>query len=484
MISLKPISLQSRRMGEDGYSDFKGLILANNLAGFVSALDKVDGSVHDPPISILWQWFDKNGCTLLHWAFGAPQTDVCEHILCTFRDLDLDISKLVNTRARGQSKDRTPAHYAARNGSISNLRLLALHGGTMDSTCKGGVTPFQLGVWRCELECVKFLVEQCGVDPLQTNDYCCGAVHWLGLTTRGGQDGSKAVEMGEYLSSLGCDFGSSNTQSQGHTSLHKAAWGGQHENFLLWLRDKKGVWDTATDCAGNFSADLAGMNRHDSIAEFLRDGFSDERRKSCEVLGVDVSNATEDEIRKSYLKLAKVHHPDAGGNEADFDRIKKAFDHLVLEGGKGSQKNTKHQRLELITAGKVTHNTSNNNNNGSDEEYHIKRVWGADGDSDKLSDQEFVDDDLFKARLLIVLSDFGSKGFPISNVQKRWNQIWPNSPFPPPSTYTATRVNKKGQLYVKHGVKLLEFLKDKCADVVRFEGGKGGVMLAFEREKR
>jgi molecular chaperone DnaJ len=44
-----------------------------------------------------------------------------------------------------------------------------------------------------------------------------------------------------------------------------------------------------------------------------------------EVLGVN-ENATSDEIKKSYRKLAMEHHPDKGGNEEKFKKISEAYE--------------------------------------------------------------------------------------------------------------------------------------------------------------
>ena len=46
-----------------------------------------------------------------------------------------------------------------------------------------------------------------------------------------------------------------------------------------------------------------------------------------EILGV-TENATQDEIKKSYRKLALEHHPDKGGNEEKFKKISVAYDTL------------------------------------------------------------------------------------------------------------------------------------------------------------
>lgn len=51
------------------------------------------------------------------------------------------------------------------------------------------------------------------------------------------------------------------------------------------------------------------------------------KRDYYEVLGVS-KNATSDEIKKAYRKLAKEHHPDKGGDEATFKEISEAYDVL------------------------------------------------------------------------------------------------------------------------------------------------------------
>jgi len=46
-----------------------------------------------------------------------------------------------------------------------------------------------------------------------------------------------------------------------------------------------------------------------------------------EILGVQ-ENATQEDIKKKYRKLAKENHPDAGGNEETFKKISTAYDVL------------------------------------------------------------------------------------------------------------------------------------------------------------
>lgn len=47
-------------------------------------------------------------------------------------------------------------------------------------------------------------------------------------------------------------------------------------------------------------------------------------KECCDMLGVS-AGATQDEIKKAYRNLAKVHHPDKGGDEEHFKKINEAY---------------------------------------------------------------------------------------------------------------------------------------------------------------
>jgi len=49
------------------------------------------------------------------------------------------------------------------------------------------------------------------------------------------------------------------------------------------------------------------------------------------VLGLNTS-ATVDEVKQAYRKLAMKHHPDRGGDEAEFKKIKEAYEKLISPG--------------------------------------------------------------------------------------------------------------------------------------------------------
>lgn len=44
-------------------------------------------------------------------------------------------------------------------------------------------------------------------------------------------------------------------------------------------------------------------------------------------------NCTKEDIRKAFLKLARVHHPDKGGDEKEFKKINEAYQYLMKHHG-------------------------------------------------------------------------------------------------------------------------------------------------------
>lgn len=52
------------------------------------------------------------------------------------------------------------------------------------------------------------------------------------------------------------------------------------------------------------------------------------QRKPWDVLGI-AADAGEDEIKRAYFDLAKVHHPDRGGDAVLFNQAREAFDVMI-----------------------------------------------------------------------------------------------------------------------------------------------------------
>ena len=367
-----------------------------------------------------------SGCTCLHWAAGTNRLDTLTYLV---NERGVDVNITATKKARG----RTPLHYACRNGHIGCAKRLVELGAEIDARAKHSVSPFQLAVWQCHLDIADWLVQQ-GVNASQTNEFDCGAVHWIGLCPRQ-TPGTDIVTFARWLAQQpGIDFHMK--QRQGHSPLHKSAWGG-HLDLIQYLKKEHGMMDDSQDLAGNYAADLADMantDHHRKIAFFLRQECSVDRARSCAVLGVDPTTAQPTEIRKAFYLKAKLLHPDrATTNEADveFNKLLRAYDHLIKENGIGKQMNPAHS-LKLMLKATAT-----------------------GGEDDRLQD----DNDCFKARLIAVLLEYGSNGLDVGNIKKKWKQVWPNEPFPEELTVTTgAQQKRKGTL--------LEYIKKHAGDSV------------------
>jgi ankyrin repeat protein len=403
-----------------------------------------------------------SGCSAIHWAAGTNQVDVLKYLILQrgLFSVDLEASK--------KSGFRTPLHYSCRNGCIEASKwLVEKAGAQVNRKAKHGVQPFQLAVWQNQLSICKWLVETQGVDPCQVNDYQCGAVHWMGTCPAGRAnlnhnyntveetDGRELLPLAMWLAEQsGVDF--SSRQRVGHTPLHKAAWGG-HLALIEYLRDEHNMWDDVRDNAGNYAADLADMAhtpRHDNIARYLREECSRARAASCSILGVGLTE-TETEIRQAYLKKARQVHPDSKttcttfnkdeSSVVDFDALHKAYQHLTLEGGHGKQCNPAHS-LNLML-----------------------QVSGVSEPKKNMDD----DDMFFKARLIAVLLEYGDKGLDISNLKKKWKQVWPTTPFP---SYESNNKSTKRSLM------LSEWLVQSAGDVIELVADGNGAMRVFAKD--
>jgi curved DNA-binding protein CbpA len=105
-----------------------------------------------------------------------------------------------------------------------------------------------------------------------------------------------------------------------------------------------------------------------------------------EILGVS-RDATPEEIKSAYRKLAMRHHPDRGGGEVEFKRIQTAYDCLsdsdrrkrYDETGQENEQQgpTKEQAAEMMVMASLMECVKDQDFEHTDIVYELKRAFGA-----------------------------------------------------------------------------------------------------------
>ena len=399
-----------------------------------------------------------SGCKALHWAAGNGHKDMVDYLLQPRQDKKKPFFH-VDCPAVGKSQGRTALHYACRNGHFHIVRkLVEEYNANPNPKARHSVTPLQLAVWQGRLEIAKYLVNQCKVDPCQINDYDCGLVHWMGLAPKG----ASVVDMARWLhEDLGLPLRNV-VQRQGHSALHKAAWGG-HLELCQYLHQVAGMWDDKPDAAGNFAADLARMGQHDSaLVDYLQRDASLATWEACQLLNVstEAQKRTVSIIQHAYYAAAKTCHPDgkerrrklqlydASKSTFDFDKNEK---NLVAK----FQSLTRAYQHLIVCATNDKDNEKLLQNHATHE---LPRLLTHDG-----SNPVKVDEECFEARLLQVVRQ-NSRGLDISNLVKKWKQVWPGIDFPERSHAS-----------------LHQWLRQEVSHVVTVRAGNDGVLRLFPK---
>lgn len=415
-------------------------------ADFFEAIQKDSEEPNDKNLSHTCWWlriFDvTHGCGVMHWAAGMGHLSLVKYFLVTTtasgsNNGDNSPFSLVDQPAQGNSQGRTPLHYACRNGHFEIARyLVEEHGANVNPLeAHHGVSPFQLAVWRNHLEICQWLVNDCNVDPGQSNAFGCTAIHWLGLVPKPCLSHGDILDLAKWLGKLVDVFAK---QNQGHSVLHKAAWGG-HLHLCQYFHEEYGMYDDSPDEAGNYAADLADMGGHDSVAQYLRAQCSPHTIESVKVLRLESISQRYDRqaIKRAYHKAARELHPDRilntnscenkeGSKEstntamtesrlAEFTKLTKAYRHLMDENGDGSQCNPKHKLPLLLTA------------TAAETTIHDTSI-AVNGSPSSLDTPD--SSDRFAAQLTAVVTEYNNKGLDISNLRKKWKQLWPENEFP------------------------------------------------------
>ena len=395
-----------------------------------------------------------SGCKAMHWAAGNGHVHIVDFLLKT----RLEGSALfhVDCPAVGKSKGRTALHYAARNGQLSVVRqLVETYNANPNVRARHGVTPLQLAVWQGRLEIAQYLVTMAGVDPHQTNDFDCGLVHWMGLAPRN----APVVEIARWLH-LELKLPMQLVQRQGHSALHKAAWGG-HLDLCRYLHESVGMWDDKRDEAGNYAVDLARMAQHDaSLVEYLQRVASRTTRHACRVLQVSVCERerTVAVIQRAYRDAVRACHPD--GKERRRRRL--CLDSCPMEFEQQEAKLA--ERFQMLTQAYrhlvacATMDEDNEKLLQDHASHELPRLLTADG-----SNPTDVNEDCFEARLLQVVQQ-SRHGLDLSNLVKKWKQVWPGIDFP-------TRANAP----------LQQWLRQEASHVVAIRADDQGVLRLYPR---
>jgi ankyrin repeat protein len=419
-----------------------------------------------------------SGCRAIHWAAGNNQLSVLRFLLdgeikgkkeSAFRGALATLFR-ADDAASGPSRGRTALHYACRNGCFEAVRLLTeQYRANPNAQAKQNVTPFQMAVWRNHLEVAQYLVQRHGVDPNQVNNFACNAAHWACIcpVERAGDEGELLIPLLEWLrDTCGADLFRAK-QKQGHTPFHKACWLG-HARVVEWLHVNCDMWDDQPDLAGNYGVDLCRMadtERHQSLEWYLRARCSRQPIHWCQALGVrhdEIRSLTDSEgnqekagetiqaiLRKAYIEKIRCVHPDSKkcsmgtqhGDCKEFHNVRDAYLGL-LNGGFGTQGNPNHQLpLLLRNSPEPTFSVGALNDKQYDDLTSVKSkaeplsAFELPVKSPGIvvlaatSPPQAEDRSSFKARLLVVLKEYGDKGMNVSNLKKKWRQVW-SDPFP------------------------------------------------------
>lgn len=421
-----------------------------------AAVDGERSILSGAPDALLQSAYCTSGCSVLHYAAGYNQLAIVDYLV---RDRGFDNVNIAVPKRYRKAQGRTPLHYAARNGHVTMVRhLVETYGANENAFAKHNVTPLQLAVWRNQVSVAQYLVMERGVDPAQANEFGCTLLHWLAIApieteSEEGDDGAAdeaVIATAEWLISLpGVSVRAK--QKQGHTALHKAAWQG-HYGLVQYLHQKHELWDDSPDHAGNYAADLADMaprtRRHVRIAQYLRRYASPYLLEACRTLGIPVEQARrKSKVQAAYYRAAKQLHPDAlprsYKQQADMN-IEVMVDASEHEATSPSNRDkdsapvsgsfqsvaTAYQYLMRIDDSENDENDLFHQRNPKHSLPLMLQLTSASSNHNPHIIENSNDQDHFQARLMAVLLEYGSKGLDLSNIKKKWRQVWPETSFP------------------------------------------------------
>jgi Ankyrin repeats (3 copies) len=176
---------------------------------------------------------DRHNSIAEHWAAGGGHLECLRYLVGLRQQCEtaaIDVEPAQDDRKLRRRDGKTTLHYAARYGQVECIRFLLANSNctTVDTRSGDGTTPLHLACFGAHLQAVRYLVEQ-GADVHATNDWGCGAAHWVAMTTRANgneeelsssQVTDEVVLVCQLLRNAGVSFATK--QKQGHSPLHKA----------------------------------------------------------------------------------------------------------------------------------------------------------------------------------------------------------------------------------------------------------------------
>lgn len=175
-----------------------------------------------PGIQKLIQTRDRHLSSAEHWAAGGGHLPCLQFLLQLRRDHaeQAGVSKNETDIKKTRRRDgKTCLHYAARNGHLKCVQYLVEdHKNLVDDVSGDGTTPFHMACFGGHVDVATYLIEK-GANVLATNEWGCGATHWVGMTQKKSKE--EIRRLCNLLQSKGASFVA--RQKQGHTALHKAA---------------------------------------------------------------------------------------------------------------------------------------------------------------------------------------------------------------------------------------------------------------------